>query len=168
MSSAPHGPGEPSPPGAVRNLLLAAGSFAAWIAYLAYLVVSTYTWRPFHRPIILSRPQFLLSRLDVIADVSEAAGRPEATVQIREVVRSQGGKAPGVGPALRIANLPEAEGWQGPGAYILPLVPDGRGGYLVAATPALGIDLRGQGGPPRIYPLTPGTRRQLESLPKLD
>jgi hypothetical protein len=136
-------------------LVLAAGLFAGWILYLAYLAL------PPHRPIVLSRPQFLVADLWVIADVDDL-DRP---VKVVEVPYARG-EAPEKGATIAVGNLAQCkEDWKGSGRYILPLVREGTA-YQVAATP------RSPGGPgpdvPRvhIYPDTPETRGQLPALPK--
>ena len=73
-------------PAALR-LTLAGVLFAAWIGWLVYLVCAMKASVPDGgtRPIVLSRPQFLVSNLDVIADVQEIDTDP-AEVTVREVL----------------------------------------------------------------------------------
>jgi hypothetical protein len=155
------------------RLIAATVLFAAWLGYLIVLAVGAahpvvQLW-PFHvtkvAPVVLSRPQLLVSTLDVIADVQEADGEPSPEVTVVEI---HWPKKPPVQPEekIRVEGLPisSAEGWQGPGRYILPLVPkrDGRGYEVAPIPPSPGF--RGNGH--RIYPDTPDTREQLDAIPK--
>ena len=151
---------------ATLRLILAAVLFAAWIGWLAYQVFSMKSSLPpgAARPVVLSRPQFLVSSLDVIADVDEIDTDP-AEVTVREVSWPERKEAQDlVGKKIKVSRLSECrEDWIGPGEYILPLMPFGEKGYQVVALP------RSPGFPsgrPRIYPLTPQTRRQLREIRK--
>src|SRR5262245_2068482 len=144
-------------------LLSLALLFAAWIGYLAHLAATT------TRPIVLSRPQFLVAQLDVVADIkANDDGGPEPRVVVRSVLYPVDGPAP-VPPGVQfdvtnLAHLSHHEGWQGPGEYILPLVKDAEGKYRLAPIP------RSPGFPgdaPRIYRITPETlaqHRQIRGL----
>jgi hypothetical protein len=141
-------------------LLLAAVAFAGWIGWLAYLAFTA------TRPIVLSRPQFLASQLDIIGRLTEADGHPAAPVEVEEVVWARDkGFRPEVRQTISLANLPAIErrhGWEGPGDYILPLIKEGDS-YLVAPIPS-SPGFGPPAGAPRIYRLTPQTRAQLENL----
>jgi hypothetical protein len=150
------------------RLLLAAVLFAAWICVLVYFVVSMKSSLPpgATRPVVLSRPQFLVSSLDVIAQVDEMDADP-AEVTVREVVWPKEKEADDrIGKKIKVSRLPEChDDWVGPGEYILPLAPFGEKGYQVVSLP------RSPGFPsgrPRIYPSTPQTRRQLQEIRKSD
>jgi hypothetical protein len=156
---------------ATARLLLAAVLFVSWLGYLAYLVLSA-TWPTVaRRPpiIVLSRPQFLVSTLDVIAEVGvRSDGRPDPVVSDVEVHWPPDTPAP-KGGSLRITNLPEitaSEGWQGAGRYILPLVRDGEAYRLVPIPPSPGYDPEGRVNRSRIYPATPQALEQLRQIPK--
>jgi hypothetical protein len=101
------------------RLTVAALLFLGWIGFLAYLVATT------RDPVILSRPQFLVAPLHIVAQVEEAGGRPAATVLVKEVAYARGeGDAKLAGTQLVVEDLPEcgpAQGWKGPGDYILAL-----------------------------------------------
>jgi hypothetical protein len=161
------------------RLVLAAGLFAAWIGYLAYLAVTAGT-QPITRkgPVVLSRPQFLVSNFDVIAQIDEIKQPPEPTdVAIVDIVwpkqphdgarsrdhgPSEEDHAPGI---IHVTNLSACEGWVGPGRYILPLARMGGDGhtYEVMSLPrSPGSDRHS----PRIYSLTDQTREQLEQVLK--
>jgi hypothetical protein len=142
---------------ATVRLLGAAGLFVAWLGWLTVLAVTT------SRPIVLSRPQLLVSSLDVIAQVDRGPDRP-ATVTVLEVVWPPAG--PGqqlVDTPISVTNLADSQGWVGPDRYILPLIPGEGQTYKVAPLPrSPGIE--GSALTPRVYPLTPETRRQLETI----
>src|SRR5262249_46698022 len=80
----------------MTRLVLAAVLFAAWMGYLGYLV---YTLpKPVNNmPVVLSRPQFLVSDLDVIGDID----LKEGTVAVRKVLYSRGGNLPDFGTPIK-------------------------------------------------------------------
>jgi hypothetical protein len=129
--------------------------FALWVGFLGVLAVKTAD------PIILSRPQILVSTLDVIAEVSETSGKASPRIQIQEVHWPKQAERL-VGQEIEVANLPAASGWRGAGRYIVPLVQQD-GVYLVASVPRSPGFV---GLPPRIYPLTEATRAQLDEIKK--
>lgn len=136
-------------------LLLVSLLLAGWIGWLAYLAYST------TRPIVLARPQFLISQFDVITHVEATDGGPDPRVTVAEVIFDRDGAAAiKQGSKLEIgnlANLTRHEGWQGPGRYILPLIKEGEKRYRLAPIPrSPGYG----GGPPRIYLVTPETLEQ--------
>lgn len=137
-------------------LALATAAFLAWIGFLLFLVVST------RHPIILSRPQFLVSTFDVIARV-DSLDNPNVTI---EEVHWPPGTQRG-GETIKVVNLGQCDGWDGPGDYILPLQPFGKD-YQVVPTPrSPGFEPNRQGNNrPRIYRATPETLRQLQEIPK--
>jgi hypothetical protein len=101
------------------RLAVAAVLFLGWLGWLAYLVVNC------HDPVILSRPQFLVADLWVVADLEQQDGWPAPEVMIRTVTWSKDKDSPaGAGLKIVVENLPEAgaqQGWAGPGEYILAL-----------------------------------------------
>lgn len=139
------------------RLILAAAAFVGWIGWLAFLAITT------TRPIVLSRPQFMFSQVDVIADIQSKADQADPEINIAEVVwvRSDTEKPPS--QKIEVANLERItrdDGWDGPGTYIIPLITEGST-YRVApipASPGYG------GGKPRIYRLTPSARTQLMQI----
>lgn len=146
------------------RFMLAAMAFAAWIGWLAYLVYSMESSLPTgaSRPIVLSRPQFLVSGLDVIADVREIDTDP-AAVTVRQVIWPETKEEQDlVGKQVRVSGLSECRpDWLGPGDYILALQALRSKGYQVVPLP------RSPGfaaGRPRIYPATPETREQLQQI----
>jgi hypothetical protein len=150
-------------PAALR-LTLAAALFAAWIGWLVYLVYSMKSSVPpgAARPVVLSRPQFLVSSLDVGADVPEIDADP-VEVTVREVFWPKTSRDL-AGKKIKVNHLRECrEDWLGPGEYILPLERLAEDGYQVVPLP------RSPGFPsgrPRIYPSTPQTRAQLNEIRK--
>jgi hypothetical protein len=149
------------------RLLLAALLFFAWIGWLAYLAAKV-TLEP---PLVLSRPQFLVSNLDVVAQVEQIPDHDDklTTVNVVQVYYPPGEKAL-EGKTIQVAGLAGChKDWKGPGQYIVPLVRSGDK-YFVAAVP------HSPGFPPageqphrcRIYPANPQTLAQLKSIPKLE
>jgi hypothetical protein len=149
---------------ATLRLTLAGVLFAAWIGWLVYLVYTMKASVPRGgtRPIVLSRPQFLVSSLDVSADAPEIDKDP-AEVTVREVFWPTT-EQDLVDKKIKVSHLSECrEDWLGPGEYILPLERLGESGYQVVPLP------RSPGFPsgrPRIYPSTPQTRAQLKEIRK--
>lgn len=116
------------------RLGVAAALFIAWLGWLLYLAMVT------RHAIVLSRPQFLVSPLWVIASVEEKDGRPAPEVVVREVAWSQK-PSDLVGSKITIADVSShttALGWAGPGEYILPLseAQDGKKAYRITPLPA--------------------------------
>ncbi len=164
-------------PTAVR-LLLAGALFAAWIGYLGYQVLT----RPVSagQPLVVSRPQVLVSDLDVVAEVSSTEGAVEVTV--KEVLYQREGKVK-VGDTIKVTNLDECRAphqetrekdrpqppldWTGNGPYLLPLR------HRFAANEYEVVPLPESPGrrwdwtrPPRIYRDNPETRAQYHQIGK--
>jgi hypothetical protein len=113
------------------RLGLAGVLFALWIGYLGFLAATT------TRPVVLSRPQLLVSSLYVIADLKAGKEGPEEDVVVR---RSGGPAAKEVKEGERLtilglAQLGKDEGWEEPGEYILPLSRQPNGSYRITPTP---------------------------------
>jgi hypothetical protein len=171
-----------------QRLLLTAILFVGWLGYLSYLVVC----RPHTpdglrgafegRPVTLSRPQLLVSALDVIAEVSGEKGEK---VIVKEVLYP---KNPPVkaGDTIQVEHIdlchPVADpvardftpppDYNGPGDYLLPMQPrekeDGQHYQVVPTPPSPGF-LSSSGvsaGPPRIYPATQGIRAEYQQIVK--
>jgi hypothetical protein len=118
----------PTPSPRRRMLLaLAVAVFLLWLGYLAYLAATT------AHPVVLSRPQLLVSNLVVIAELSGTAKHPDAKagVKVREVFWTTSLAAkplvnakisiPEFGPDP-IAQAIAAHGLTSPGAA-LPVIP---------------------------------------------
>ena len=142
----------------------ALGLFVAWLGWLAYLVVTTRT------PVVLSRPQFLVSAVDVVARIDQVGDGPQQ-LTVQRVLWSgaeEGRKLEGT--AITVTNLDRCAGWTGSGEYLVPLIPDGAPGrYQVPATPrSPGFEPapRTEASRPHIYPATPQTLRQHATIAK--
>jgi hypothetical protein len=151
------------------GLILAATAFALWIAYLFYLTLPRWIGTP---AIVLSRPQFLVAGLDVIAQVDQ---KDDVRVTVREVPWPPMEPAQKLaGQTIAVLNLPQVEGWTGPGLYILPLVRVGQDElgqdeFKVPQTPrspGFAPEPTDKEGRPHIYPLNAETRWQLEQIRK--
>ncbi len=143
-------------------LVITAAMFVAWIGYLAFLAATT------TRPVVLRRPQFLESNLDVIAELTARDSAPDDRVRVLHIHWPPHGRENLTGKEIRVDNLDECKdhGWVGPGKYILPLVEEGKS-YRVASVPrSPGFNPFSRSGGPWIYPLTAQTEHQLEHVPK--
>jgi hypothetical protein len=150
------------------RLLVAAVLFAAWLGYLAYLAATT------TQPTVLSRPQFLVADLYVIAEIPAdpaAAGQPTNVVTVKKLVWSaDSGDARRT--KLRVENLNHLEpryGWHGPDEYILALSRSKTDAEVFQVTPlprTPGFRATDNQSRPlyRIYPATPTTLRELEQI----
>jgi hypothetical protein len=153
---------------AVIRLLVAVLLFGGWLAYLGYLVWES-KQSPTGKPIVLSRPQFLVSEVDVIGTVVGEG----PMVQVEEVVYPST-RGDLVGKEIKVTNLGECRppskatpDLKGPGPYILPLqsLPDSKEpSFKVAPLPPSPGDRTLHAGPPHIYPVTRETRAQLREI----
>jgi hypothetical protein len=141
---------------AVARLALAVVLFVSWVGYLGYLA-----WATSH-PIVLSRPQFLVSNLDVIAHVEPSEAGVKVTVDKVHWPRTEEAKKL-EGSQIEVAELTDAAGWNEPGTYILPLTRDTKGTYRVAPIPPSPGYNRAV---PKIYVANPQTLYQLETIRK--
>jgi len=137
------------------RLILATVLFTVWLGWLIYLTVTT------ARPIVLSRPQFLISQLDVVAALPKPAG-PSSEVIIKEALwpKDQIGLQ---GKSITIENLAQCDGFGGQGDYILPLTRDGDRYRVTPVPPSPSFAGSSRS---RIYPLTRQTRWQLDQILK--
>jgi hypothetical protein len=150
------------------RLALTALLFAGWLGYLLFLVLTRPPARPGGAPVVLSRPQFLASDLDVVADVREG-GRQ---VTVRSVEYAAPGRPPvREGDDIVVRNLHECrppEGKDPPpdlagdGRYILPLEPAGGAFRVVTTPPSPGFPAAA--ATPRIYPATDDALAQLRAI----
>ncbi len=167
---------------AVGRLVLTAGLFVAWLGYLGYLVLCR-PHTPDGRPLTLSRPQFLVSMLDIVAQVEDDKG---GEVVVDEVLYPGDNPPVKAGDKIQVGNLDKCQplpdpmekgkepppDYTGPGKYILPLqiIPkDGARNFEVAPTPpSPGYPpLHGASiGPPRIYPATPEMLAEYRQIAK--
>jgi hypothetical protein len=174
---------------AVQRLLLTAVLFLGWLGYLSYLVIC----RPHApggllgafegRPLTLSRPQFLVSTLDVVAQISGDKGEK---VLVEEVLYPKSNAPVKPGDEIQVENIDRCRplsdplakvttpppDYSGPGTYLLPLQPldaDEKRRFEVVPTPpspgfptSQGVNL----GPPRLYPDTPEMRAEYHEIAK--
>ena len=166
---------------AVVRLAVAAVLFVGWIGYLSFLAATT------RNPVVLSRPQFLISQRDVIATYQGGD-----KFRVDEVLYPQGAPESEKGKTLIVGDLKDCQtfspenGWQWvkdhPLAegqqYLLPLQTAAGPPPAGAAPPDAMMDVvpippspgfppsSAVAGPPRIYPATPEVRRQYAPIPK--
>ena len=161
---------------AVGRLVVTIVLFAGWLGYLGYLVVC----RP-HTPsglvgafngrsLALSRPQLLVSTLDVIARVEDDKGE---NVVVEEVLYPKENAPVKVGDKIRVANIDKCRpssdpitkeqgplDFTGPDRYLLPLQStaknDDKQFEVTPTPPSPGYPPQRAGGvgPPRLYPAT--------------
>jgi hypothetical protein len=155
---------------AVPRLLLCAVLFAAWMAYLGFLVAT----RPEvpTGPRVLSRPQALTSTLDIVGRID----KPDTDeVVVERVLYSAGPGAPREGQTLRVINLPDCgttlrdNAFQRditiPGSYLLLLTRTENQSLQVTAlppSPGFSFDRRR----PRAYAATPDILAQYRQVQK--
>jgi hypothetical protein len=151
---------------AVLRLVAIALVFLGWMGYLAYLVAT----RPLTAngaPLVLSRPQFLVSEINVVARVDSTDA--DGTVTIEEVLSPSSQLEKGA--KIHVGNLNKCKprgldtplDWTGPGSYLMPLHHREDDRYDVVETPASpGYPL----GPPRIYPATKAALAEYRAIPK--
>jgi hypothetical protein len=144
-------------------LILTVALFSAWIGYLAYLAyhVRQEAAAGGGRPVVLSRPQFLVADLVVIAALEE--DRPKEAL-VKEVRWARhGSPEKWQGQAIVVENLGPTE----PGEYILALA-NGQEPFRVAPIPPSpgfpSAEGRPDLNPARIYPSNPFTLEQLEAI----
>jgi hypothetical protein len=140
------------------RLAVAIVLFVGWIGWLVYLAVMATP-----RPPTLSRSQLLESNLDVIAQIDQL---DPPKIKMDDVHWPQTKQAQSLkGATIEVSNLASAEGWKGPGRYIVPLRTNWHGSYEVAPLPPTpGFE----SARPRIYPAMPETLRQLDEISKPD
>jgi len=137
-------------------LIFSACLFAAWLGFLLFLVIES-------RTVVLSKPQFLIAQLYVVAEVKDDRGKPSPDVAIR-VLWAQD-KADETLKEMTIADLPECgkkQGYHGPGSYLIPVLKLRNRSFAVAAVPQL--DAKIPADDRRIYPWTPDVQKQVEEL----
>lgn len=145
--------------GARIRLGVAFALFGAWVGWLGYQALTR------GRFPVVSRAQLLVSTLDAIASVHDSAGKPDPVVTIEEV-HWPPERAALKGTQLTVRNMADANGYIGPGQYILPLVRIEGDTWAIAGLPTSpGFD-PGEHSPHFIYPLTPLTRQQLAAITK--
>jgi len=175
---------------AVGRLILTGALFLGWLGYLCYLVIC----RPHlpsgligafaGRPLTLSRPQFLVSTLDIVAEVYGDKGEK---VIVKEVLFPKANPPVKIGEQIQVANIDRCRplsnpftseihpppDYTGPGLYLLPLQPidtsESPPRFEVVPTPPSPGFPTPQGvhvGPPRIYPATAEMRAEYHEIVK--
>jgi hypothetical protein len=150
------------------RLMVAAALFLGWIGYLFFLMINS------RDPVILSRPQFQVANLHVVA-VLTGGDFPDGTITIKEVL-----EAPEVadeklqGQKVSVKDLEEKveenkqdraiTGWRGPGEYLLPLLKLKDGLRLAPIPLSPGYRPFQAAERLRIYPATPQAMRQREQI----
>jgi hypothetical protein len=149
------------------RLIVAATLFIGWLGYLGYAALTK------NRGPVISHAQAAVATHPVVAEVE--AGPDGAPSGKARVVEALGDKGPSAETEIFVTNLPAAQGFDGPGDYLLLLVPDTRGRFgrddgppafaVVGQQRSPGNDLYGV-GKPLVYRWTDGVRKQFEKLPK--
>ena len=154
---------------AAWRLVVTAVLFLSWVGYLAYLALMT------RNPVVLSRPQFLVSELHVLATRD---GGDDFVVN--DVLWPPDKKVEWQGKKIVVDNLKDCETWSAKGWQTAPppegqkvLMPLRQAGsdFDVSPIPASPgyppPDARRAGaGPPRIYPADSAVLSQYKSIPK--
>lgn len=171
----------------VGRLLVTAALFLVWLGYLGYLVLC----RPHTpgglrgafngRPLTLSRPQFLVSAVDVIAQIDNENGED---VVVKEVLYPREKAPVQAGDRIKVTNIAQCRAlrdpmekdremppdFTGPGEYLLALQPDPKDDKTFEVTPtpsSPGYPPQHSGvGPPRLYPATPEMQAEYRQISK--
>ena len=147
------------------RLVLAAILFAGWMCYLGYLVYALP--RPpqgDNLPIVLSRPQLLVSKVDVVGSINLKDG----TVKVAEVLYPPNAEKPAKGEEIKVVNLdkvnPPLKEQANLGACLIPLQPLDNGTYYVAYVPQTPGFFSSEDA--RVYPATAETLAEYEQIQK--
>jgi hypothetical protein len=143
------------------RVVAAACLFVGWLGYLGYLAAVA------RNPIVVSRPQVLVSNLGVLALVENVQGKPAATVTVTDVLWPAEDRAELAGKTIAVENLVEvSDGWVGAGEYFLALTRRRLGKetyYVVTPLPPV-PGFHPARDEARIYPNTEDVLRQVRSL----
>jgi hypothetical protein len=147
------------------RLVLAAALFAAWMGYLSYLVYALP--RPpkgSDLPIVLSRPQILVSKIDVVGTINIKDG----TVKVAQVLYPRDATEPKKDDEVQVTNFdevrPSLSEQTNLGMCLLPLqtTDDGKTYHVVPLPASPGF----HGDAPRIYPATEEILAQYHAIQK--
>lgn len=171
------------------RLILTAALFLGWLGYLGYLVVC----RPHTpgglrgafagRPLTLSRPQILVSTLDIVAKVSGDKGEK---VVVEKILHPELNYPVKIGEEIHVENIDRCQplpdplakdanpppDYSGPGLYLLPLQAVGAKEeyrYQIVPTPPSPGFFSSPNvsvGPPRIYPATDAMLAEYREIAK--
>ena len=132
--------------------------FGGWLTWLGYRA-----WRD-RQPVVVSRAQLALSQYDVEVKLSKNPdGTLPAGVTVERVRWAADDKKPAEKDQIRVSNLPQAQGYQGDGMYLLPLVRRGDE-YELAGLPFDPGYPHREPPQPRIYPETPEVLKQWDEV----
>ena len=101
------------------RIVVAALLLIGWLGYLFVLVAMT------RDPVILSRPQILVSNLCVLAKIDEHEGGPNPRVRVTKVLWAVDDDKQLEGRELLLEDLAEVgreQGWAGANEYLIPLI----------------------------------------------
>jgi hypothetical protein len=131
--------------------------FGGWVTYLGVTALHN------KQPTVVSRAQLALSQYDVEADLSAGPQGLSKQVSVKSVRWAADGMKPS--GEITVWNLPSAQGYLGPGTYLLPLIRQGRE-YELAGVPNKLDPTRQTDAtiPPRIYPDSPEVWRQWDQI----
>jgi hypothetical protein len=138
------------------RFILACCLFAGWLGYLGYLAATK------SNPIVLSRPQLLVSDIDVLAELKGL----DQPVVVKEVLSQRTGeKSVRAETPLTIENLsdvslPDFK----PGLYLLPLTHRQAGYFVTETPPSPGYPRDAAHDRLRIYPATDEVLRQYHDI----
>jgi hypothetical protein len=157
--------------GSAARLAVAALLYVGWIGWLVYLVATTvrpqvHLWPPAVEktpPVVLSRPQFLVAELVVLAEIDpDDAKSPPVVREVFWPKTEAFGRLVGQPLPVRSLDRRHAAGLEGAGLYLVPLTREGDGWRVTPTPPSPGY-LPGP-LPRRVYPSTPETLSQLRAI----
>lgn len=145
------------------RLAVAAILFCGWLGWLGYLAFTATD------PVVLSRPQFVMANIHVLARLSGDEKHPDTTVTIEKVLWPADKQEDlTAGAKLKLSDLAEygpGQGWNGPGEYLLPLTRTPSGAYAVTVVPlSPGFNPKTMDFRRRIYRASPQVLSQLEQI----
>jgi hypothetical protein len=152
---------------ALRKALLALAVvlFVGWMAYLIHLALTHRHHEDSAHPTVLSRPQFLVSQVVVVAHFeSEEEDLKDGLLIDRVLYPAKESESLKKGAKLNVLNLSQCAGnWSGPGDYLVPLQKAPGDAFIVTSIPrSPGFGLMR----PLIYRWTTETEDQFNHLPK--
>lgn len=137
------------------RMLAAALLLVGWLGWLGYAALTKY------RGPVVSRAQAAGATAPLVADLTDGEdGRPAEGVVVADAWNRFG---PPAGTKLDLPNLPDADGYTGPGRYLLLARQTGPAGYELAV-PGRGPGAEGGLRRPVVYPWTAGVEAQARAL----
>lgn len=134
------------------RLIVAAALFLGWLTWLSVTALTK------SRAPVVSHAQAAVADVAVVADLTAGeGGAPAADATVTESLSAGG---PAAGP-IEVAELTKAQGFAGPGKYLLLLSKTGSGYRLTDQQPWPGANLG-----PRVYPWTDATADDLRAQVK--